>query len=429
VFILVALVFSPIILVASQNSLAEDMAEDIIDDITEDMIEDMIDDHNVINSGYDDFQIFNNDIYINSDDTISFINQTVVLNCNLVVNSSGVLNIHNSTIMLNSTQTTNYVILIRTSAVVQILDSFIIGNSNQTKSLIIFDTSSIGVISNSKLGIFGINYAKNNVDNEINAAFLIRSDKVLAEEVAISNFEYGAYIDQSSPKLTNIHIENCNYGIYGLKTAADLKNISTELVDFGLKLSNNSNITLLDCDMGIPELDESSMVLDERTVSIRSFIRIVGTQSLKPLSGVDVLVENSDSIIYRSTGFGGGANLSDSEGFIEPVKICVKLFTGNEVINYSIYITARFGTRSNYTCELDYENASNQLIILDNNQPFLNEPMVTPWSGDTETIFSYKIKYSDLDNDSPEKVMVEIDGETYNMSLDRWGNLQYEPGK
>jgi hypothetical protein len=51
-----------------------------------------------------------------------------------------------------------------------------------------------------------------------------------------------------------------------------------------------------------------------------------------------------------------------------------------------------------------------------NNPPTLNQGSVSPKTGSTSTIFTYKVQYKDLDNDPPSTQYVYIDGSSYKMS-------------
>ncbi len=56
-------------------------------------------------------------------------------------------------------------------------------------------------------------------------------------------------------------------------------------------------------------------------------------------------------------------------------------------------------------------------VALENNEPVLNNPAVTPTSGDTETDFEFTVNYYDQDGDVPQYVKVYINGSSKTMQL------------
>ncbi len=56
--------------------------------------------------------------------------------------------------------------------------------------------------------------------------------------------------------------------------------------------------------------------------------------------------------------------------------------------------------------------------------PELSNPLMTPTSGDTETLFTFSVDYNQLDGDPPDSIQVVIDGEWYDMTSTN-GHYEY----
>ncbi|MEM3342404.1 MAG: PPC domain-containing protein, partial [Thermoplasmata archaeon] len=67
-------------------------------------------------------------------------------------------------------------------------------------------------------------------------------------------------------------------------------------------------------------------------------------------------------------------------------------------------------------------------ITSQNNPPTLSSPSVSPSSGDTGTIFTFSVKYTDIDNDAPQYVKVIIDGVEYVMAKTYSSDVTYTDG-
>ncbi|MCG2825437.1 MAG: PKD domain-containing protein [Thermoplasmatales archaeon] len=63
------------------------------------------------------------------------------------------------------------------------------------------------------------------------------------------------------------------------------------------------------------------------------------------------------------------------------------------------------GAYANYSC----------VVTVINSRPHLTNATITPETGDTETEFTFRVTYSDVDGDAPQYIRIVIDGVTYDM--------------
>jgi hypothetical protein len=358
----------------------------------------------------------NHDWYINSNEKVEISNQTITINGNIIINSTGILKLNNVTLILNNTDNNVSKIIVRSLGALIVNGSSIKPENKNRAISIVFLSDSIGRFSNALLD--GLVQNKTEFKNGTfeNASIVCWTNDLELSNSVIVNSKYAMYIENSSPHLENITIDNCANGIMAKHSQMKLMNCSISTLNTGFIIKNNSIISSMDSNLGDPDLDAGSLLFLNRSLVIQvGFI----TPYKLMIKNADVCVKTNNVAIYCTAGFNGSDPKTDVNGSIKPIIITQSLYKGDEVINYSTQVSAKFETRSilNRTIIFSGTGPIIEAIYFQNELPILSIPSVSPWSGNTETVFSYSIFYSDIDNDKPAKIHVEIDGSLVNMAV------------
>ena len=349
--------------------------------------------------------VINNDWYIGNFENITIYNQTLILNGNLTINSTGKLSIYNASLILNNTISRSYNIIVNSNGSLYLSYSIVTSALAATCSKIIFYANSSGTISNSNLQNLGTN------DRNF-SGLIIQSDNIKLINCTIENCKYGLFLNYSSPTISNIKIANCKFGIFGIGTQSTITNCVITNSNAGVELVAGSNLTAIDSEIGTPNLNYDSKILQQNSLSIQVIFK---KPNLRYVENAEILVKNNGIFKYRTKGFGGNHSKTDKDGKIEMVIVDHKLFLGNNKTDYTTTLSVKYKSRSIYNRAINLTQEHIEIIAFDNNMPVLSFPSVNPWYGTVDTNFCFKIKYSDQDADTPEKVDVETDGKIYQM--------------
>jgi hypothetical protein len=363
----------------------------------------------------ENIKIFQNDWYIDSYDHVEMSNQTIILDGNLIINSSGILSLYNTTVILNNTPSKPLKILIKQNGSLNAKRSVITANSNQSVSMVFFEKNSYGNLLDTKLIAIGYKPLNSDPCNPIHAAIIANTNNLVIENCIIKDSEIGLFMNHSSPIILNIQIQNCTFGIKGKNSQSKLINCSFITNETDIILNASSNITAIDSDIENPKLDETSKLMVKNNLCIQVWFK---TPFLKPVDNAEALVETNGLPVYSTPGFGGNQRGTDENGIIDSILVAQTLYSGNNITNFKSNISVKHKTRLEIERSIEKTSSGTEYFYFDNHLPNLFQPSVTPWTGNTKTNFCYKIIYSDEDNDRPGKVQVEIDNNNiYNLSL------------
>jgi hypothetical protein len=352
--------------------------------------------------------VYDQDWYIDSNQNISVSDQTIILNGNLIINGSGKLLLNNVTLIFNNTIINQFNIVTKSNGTLQIIDSIIKSTPVSACSKIIFENESIGLISGTNiqtLGTFTGDYS----------GVIIRSNKVKLNNNSIENCTFGVLLDSDSTQIKDTTISNCQIGISGQNVQGELDNCIFDDCEKDISFGNASEIVIIDTELSNIELSNCSNIIQKVTLHTQI---IFNDPSIMPIKGAEVLVMNDNDILYRTEGFGGNDSKTGNDGRIQELVVPINQISGNSKINHSTMLSVEYKSRriANKTLNLSCGQANNEIITFTNRMPCLYHSTVSPWSGGPEDDYVFKIMYIDYDNDTPEKVEVDIDGKLYPMT-------------
>ena len=355
----------------------------------------------------DNTSIINDDWIIEDGQEINVFNKTLILKGNIIIEPNGKLSLFNITLVFKNSLSNYFNITVKSNGSLHITDSLMSSTTNPACSKIDFKNRSIGSITNTQITQLGVNaWDKSGV--------IIQSDYVSLENCTITNSTTGLILDNCSALISNVSIYNCKMGISGINSKSKIINSLIKDCVFGIKLRGKSNITAIDSILAIysSELNDESRLLIQNSLNIKiMFI----TPQPKPIKNADLMVVNNFLTIYSTIGFDGNNNRTDKDGKIKTLIIDEKLFSGKNITNYTTILSVKYKSRNKLNNRINTSPTHSEIITFENELPILNFPTVTPECGTQESDYFYKVKYSDIDNDPPIKMDIDIDGTQYPM--------------
>ena len=389
-------IFSPIVADFELNFLEDSKAESLSQEIN---------------------KFFEQDWYIDANNTVNLTNQTIILNGNLIINSTGALKLFNVTLILNNTNNDANDIILNPLAKLILENCSIKTSVSSQEATINLKNNSIAEFRGTQFSNLGqdLNISVNG--EFFTGAILSESDNLLVMDCVIEGSDCGIYLEKSSPSIQNVLFKNCDLGVIGEESNAKLVNCTFNLTSVDMMLTNGSNITVIDTNIQDPSLESGSVLISKRSLKIFAGFR---TPYIKPIVGADILIINNDLVLYGTAVFGGTDPQTDGLGVIPILNVTQAYFNGGSIYNITTNVSVEYHSRAeiNHTVEFEPLTQGTELLefYFDNDLPILTQPTLTPWSGNTDTEFNYSVKYLDLDNDRPSIIQVEIDGIKYNMT-------------
>jgi hypothetical protein len=359
-------------------------------------------------------KVIDYDWYISANQVIEIKNQTIILNGDLIINATGRLSLFNVTLIFNNTQIEDFDLIVNENATLYLDQSKLTASNSELGTRVLFKPHSIVTIRNSNLSNLGLNTSQHYGIN-------IFSDNVLLDNCVVTNNTYGLFLNNSSPTLTRLTISDCTFGLFGVNTGTTIQNCKITNCDNDIKLTQNSNLVAIDSKFNSYKLTGASKIIKKSTLDVQI---IFDKPILIPIKNADVQVLNNDNIVYSTKGFGGTNNKSNKDGKIGLIIVIDKILLENSTTKHVTTLSVKYKTRMKANKSVNFSKTQSkpkpsvhaEVINFSNHLPVLSQFRVQPWAGWVGENFWYSVKYTDGDNDTPSKMVVEIDGEEFQLT-------------
>lgn len=323
---------------------------------------------------------------------VTYSNQSIVLTGNLTVQGS--LTFSNVTLRLNSSYDGEFSIIVNSRF--YIIQSNITAFSTEHDFKFLVDYDSNFEMRGSELSRCGYGAGS---DGRAGLT-IMANNSIIRNSSFHDNWNAISFIDSYNSIIENCGFDNNKYGIYIANGSATITNTSiTNSIyhDFNLKL--NTFATAIDSIFGYNDVycDNSSKL----TVKNNIRVRVLESDGITPVSGVDVQIEDNGNPVYSTAGFGGSDAQTNSTGHIPWTLITDRIYNYSSIptenrtdirLSYGLWQYNDTDVNASYSRTITYLNGTTLpytiLIISGNNQTgVVGTPLAEPFVVEVQDIF------------------------------------------